>query len=118
MEVGAASAKQGEEIRVDGAMAVVVTVSLPRTNAGLTSGGAPTATVDTELAAAAAAALQTVTPPASPAVSTTDARVKSPLGRTTVGGSDACIFKVFLTERLGGEEAACPPFCLLLLTMI
>lgn len=117
MEEGAASAKQGEEIKVDGAMAVVVTVSPPRTKAGLTSGGAPTATVDTELAAAAAAP-QTVTPAASPAVSTTDAGVKSPLGRTTVGGSDACVFKVFLTERLGGEEAACPPFCLLLLTMI
>lgn len=56
MEVGAASLKQGEEIKGDGATVVVVTVSAPWANAGLISGAsdAPTATVATELAAAVA----------------------------------------------------------------
>lgn len=98
MEVGAESLKQGEEIKGDGATVVVVTVSAPSANADLISGAsdAPTATVATELAAAVA-------------------EVKSPLGRTTAGGSD--VFKGLLAERPGSEEEAFPPFCLLLFTM-
>lgn len=100
VEVGAAPLKQGEEIKGDGAVVVVVTVSAPRANAGLISraSDAPTATVATELAAAVA-------------------EVKSPFGRTTVGGSDACVFRGFLVERPGSEEEAFPPFCLLLFMM-
>lgn len=89
VEVGAASVRQGNEIKG------VVPVSAPGTNVGLILGAAdsPTPTV---------AAV---------------AGVESPLGRTAVGGSDACVFRGFLAEEPGSEEEACPPFGLLLLTM-